>query len=160
MVKRTVQRPPVILSVGRINRENVHVGEVRVPVEMRNGADVLRHAAGEIGGDRVRRTVEEGVVDTGAVSMAVPRRVADALELPVRRRGRVRLADGSVRETDIVGPITFLIEGREVDLSAHVTGNEVLIGQVALESTDLLVDCTNGRLVPNPEHPDGPILRT
>lgn len=40
-----------------------------------------------------------------------------------------------------------------------VLGDEVLIGQTVLEKTDLLVDCANARLVPNPEHPDQPISK-
>jgi hypothetical protein len=35
----------------------------------------------------------------------------------------------------------------------------VLIGQTVLEKTDLLVDCLHGKLVPNPAHPDQPILK-
>lgn len=33
----------------------------------------------------------------------------------------------------------------------------VLIGQVVLEKLDLLVDCKNLQLIPNPAHPDYPI---
>jgi len=40
-----------------------------------------------------------------------------------------------------------------------VTGDTVLIGQTVLETLDLLVDCNNQRLIPNPEHPDYPVLR-
>ena len=42
-------------------------------------------------------------------------------------------------------------------LPVLVVGNEVLIGQVILEKLDLLVDCKNQRLIPNPEHPDYPV---
>jgi hypothetical protein len=37
-------------------------------------------------------------------------------------------------------------------------GDTVVIGQTVLESTDLLVDCLNLRVIPNPKHPDGPVL--
>jgi hypothetical protein len=40
-----------------------------------------------------------------------------------------------------------------------VLGSEVLIGQTVLETLDLLVDCTNLRVVPNPDHPDQPVVR-
>lgn len=42
---------------------------------------------------------------------------------------------------------------------ALVTGVEVLIGQTVWETLDLLVDCKDQRLVPNPAHPDYPVLR-
>ena len=35
-------------------------------------------------------------------------------------------------------------------------GNEVIIGQTVLEKLDVLADCVNQRLVPNPAHPDQP----
>ena len=40
-----------------------------------------------------------------------------------------------------------------------VLGDEVLIGQTVLEKLDLLPDCTNHRLIPNPAHPDQPVSK-
>jgi len=37
--------------------------------------------------------------------------------------------------------------------------NEVLIGQTVLEKLDLMADCVNRRLVPNPAHPDQPVSK-
>jgi hypothetical protein len=42
---------------------------------------------------------------------------------------------------------------------ALILGDEVLIGQTVLEKLDLLADCPNQRLVPNPAHPDQPVLK-
>jgi hypothetical protein len=36
-------------------------------------------------------------------------------------------------------------------------GDEILIGQVVLELMDLLVDCKNQQLIPNPKNPDYPV---
>ncbi|BAZ26827.1 hypothetical protein NIES4073_77410 [Kalymmatonema gypsitolerans NIES-4073] len=51
------------------------------------------------------------------------------------------------------------IEGGEATEAALVTGDEVLIGQTVLETLDLLVDCKNQRLIPNPKHPEYPVFR-
>jgi len=40
-----------------------------------------------------------------------------------------------------------------------VLGDEVLIGQIALERTDLMVDCTNQRVIRNPAHPDQLVMK-
>ena len=48
-------------------------------------------------------------------------------------------------------------QGRETIVEALVVGNEVLIGQVVLEQIDLLIDCRNQQLIPNPKHPDYPV---
>jgi hypothetical protein len=36
-------------------------------------------------------------------------------------------------------------------------GDEVMLGQVILEKLDLLVDCRNQQLIPNPQNPDYPV---
>ncbi|MEP0867678.1 hypothetical protein NDI37_24830 [Funiculus sociatus GB2-A5] len=56
-------------------------------------------------------------------------------------------------------PVIIVIEGRETIEATMVTGNQVLIGQTVLETLDLRVDCKNQRQVPNPAHPDYPVLR-
>jgi hypothetical protein len=34
-----------------------------------------------------------------------------------------------------------------------------VIGQTVLEKLDLLADCTNRRLIPNPAHPNQPVTK-
>ena len=40
-----------------------------------------------------------------------------------------------------------------------VLGSEVIIGQTVLESLDLFVDCLSRRVIPNPAHPDQPVVK-
>ena len=47
--------------------------------------------------------------------------------------------------------------GRDTTEEAFVLGDEVLIGQTVLEKLDLLADCANLRVIPNPAHPDQPV---
>jgi hypothetical protein len=51
------------------------------------------------------------------------------------------------------------IMGRRTTEEALVLGDELLIGQTALEKLDLLPDCQRQRLVPNPAHPDQPVSK-
>jgi len=51
------------------------------------------------------------------------------------------------------------IMGRQELEDAMVSGNEVIIGQTALEKLDLMVDCVSRRLIPNPAHPDQPVSK-
>ena len=135
------------------------MGEVRAQVTVRNGGDVGRVRAGELSASEVRQIVREGVVDTGAVQMVIPQAVADAAGLPTAGSHVVVLAGGERRQTRLVGPVSFEINGRETAGNAIVFGDEVLIGQIFLEATDQWVDCKNGQLVPNPNHPDGAATR-
>jgi len=40
-----------------------------------------------------------------------------------------------------------------------VLGDEVIIGQTVLEVIDMFVDCVNQKLIPNPAHPDQPVVK-
>ena len=73
--------------------------------------------------------------------------------------GATFYVDGSSEIVDVTEPINIEIEGRGTSDDPLVLGNEVLIGQTVLEKTDLLVDCTNRRLIANPAHPDQPVLK-
>ena len=59
--------------------------------------------------------------------------------------------------TALSGPLVFELEGRDTIEGAYVRGDSVLIGLTVLETTDLLVDCRNQKLIP--KHAGGPVYR-
>jgi hypothetical protein len=59
----------------------------------------------------------------------------------------------------VTEPVIIELEGRETTEATLVIGNIVLIGQTVLETLDLLVDCRNQQLVPNPKHPNYSVMR-
>ena len=54
----------------------------------------------------------------------------------------------------MTGPLVIELEGRDTLDEALVLGDEVIVGQTVLGKLDLLVDCVNQRVVPNPAHSD------
>ncbi|PYS61378.1 MAG: hypothetical protein DMF76_11230 [Acidobacteria bacterium] len=78
------------------------------------------------------------------------------LELVGKRR--TRFANDSVEDLDVTEAVGIEIDGRRTTEDTLVVGSEVLIGQTVLESLDLLVDCIRQRVIPNPAHPDQPII--
>jgi hypothetical protein len=54
----------------------------------------------------------------------------------------------------ISGPVIFNVLDRGTLEEALILGDEVLVGQTVLEKLDLLADCTDRRIIPNPAHPD------
>ena len=159
MVARNFKTYDAVCSVGHIVREGLDVGEVRVPVVLTNGADDARVRAGELAAEDARRAEGVGVVDTGAVRLIIPRAVANQLQVPVVKPHRIRTGDGRSHAVDLVGPVHCALAGEDFFGTAAVIGDEILIGQMVLEETDLWVDCSGLRLVPNPNHPDGPESR-
>ena len=83
----------------------------------------------------------------------------DQLGLQAVGKKVAEYADGRQEIVDRTEPVLIEIAGRDTFDEALVLGDEVLIGQTVLEKIDMLVDCTNRRLVPNPAHPDQPVSK-
>ena len=136
-----------------------HMGAVRVPVKLTNATDEDLISRGLLNPDRLRVYETEALVDTGAVRTVVPMAIVQQLGLRIRAQQLAKYADGREEMVGITSPVIIEIMGRETTEAVLVTGDEVLIGQTVLETLDLLVDCKNQRLIPNPAHPDQPVFR-
>ena len=68
------------------------------------------------------------------------------------------LADGTVTELDVVGPIEIRFKNRFSTTNALVLpGNEeVLLGAIPMEEMDVLIHPNKEQLIVNPEHPNKP----
>jgi clan AA aspartic protease len=107
----------------------------------------------------VRSCQVDALVDTGANRSILPSNIVELLGLRIRRQATGTLADGSRVSCGVCSGVLFKIEGRETLEDAYVMGDAVLVGQTVLQSTDLLVDCSNHKVIPNPKHPEGPVFR-
>jgi clan AA aspartic protease len=135
------------------------MGETRATVTLTNALDDGRVAEGMLPEDQVRSITVDAVVDTGAVRCVIPQSVVNVLGVLVRRETVAAYADGRDEVVGLTDAILFNIMGRTTADEALVLGKEVLIGQTVLEKLDLLADCTNRRLIPNPDHPNQPVTR-
>jgi clan AA aspartic protease len=138
---------------------NKNMGAVRVKVKLTNAIDEELVKRGLLNPNLLRVYEAEALIDTGAVRTAIPVEVCEHLGLRIRSQEIAKYADGRQEAVGLTGPILIEIEGRETIEAAMVLGDIVLIGQTVLETLDLLVDCKNQRLVPNPENPERPVLR-
>ena len=134
------------------------MGEVRIKVRLTNAADEALARRGQLDPQQVRSLEVDALVDTGAVRCVIPPSIKERLGLGTVARRQARYADGRAEEVDVTEPIRIELEGRPTYEDCLVLGDQVLIGQTALESTDLFVDCVGGRLVPNPAHPNSVVL--
>jgi clan AA aspartic protease len=133
------------------------MGSVRVKIKLKNAIDEALISRGLLAPGLLRECETEGLVDTGAVSLVIPPQIVEQLGLRIRGQRVAQYANASEETIGVTEPIIVECQGRETVVEALVVGNEVLIGQVVLEQIDLLVDCRNQRLIPNPEHPDYPV---
>ena len=130
------------------------MGEVRVQVKLSNVADLSAVAAGRLAPDAVRIVEANAMVDTGAVRSFIPQPLLDRLGIQPLDHMLVEYANGEKQSVALAFGVMFDILDRRTSDDAHVLGDEVLIGQTLLEKMDLVVDCANRRLFPNPAHPD------
>jgi len=136
-----------------------NMGAVRVKVKLTNAIDEGLVNRGLLKPNLVRVYEAEAVINTGAVRTAIPVEVCEHLGLRIRSQEIAKYADGRQETVGVTGPMIIEMEGRETIEAAMVLGDIVLIGQTVLETLDLLVDCKNQRLVPNPKNPERPVLR-
>ena len=135
------------------------MGEIRVKVKITNAADDALARRGQLAPDKIRTYEADAMVDTGAVRSVVPVHVMQSLGVQPRAQRVAEYADGRKETVGLTEPLLFDILGRDTSEEALVLGDEVLIGQTILEKLDLLADCANRRLVPNPAHPDQPVSK-
>jgi clan AA aspartic protease len=135
------------------------MGEVKVKVKIINATDEGLFRRGKLPKDQIRFEEIEAVVDTGATTSVLPSAVAKQLGLEILRQERASYANGYGEKVDVAETVVFEILGRRCPEEPFIIGDEVLIGQIPLERMDLVVDCKNQLVMPNPEHPDMPTFR-
>ncbi len=135
------------------------MGEVKVKIKLTNNVDDVMARPGKLPRNEVRFLELEGVVDTGAVAITLPSHVVEQLGLTRIGKQVAQYADGRLDEVDVTEAVQIEIMGRNTSEEALVLGDEILIGQTVLEKTDLLIDCTRQQLLPNPAHPNQPVMK-
>jgi clan AA aspartic protease len=135
------------------------VGAIRVKAQLTNAWDEALARRGKLPTPEVRSCEVDALVDTGAVRSVIPAQVLQNLGLQIRGQRVAEYADGRHENVGVSESLVFKLLDRDTLEEALVLGDEVLIGQTVLEKLDLLADCANQRLVPNPAHPDQPVSK-
>ncbi len=94
------------------------------------------------------------LADTGSVFLCIPEHVRLQLRLKVLESREVKLADGSRATFPYVGPLEVRFKNRTGFMGALVLGDEVLLGAVAMEEMDLVVNPRDRSVDVNPESPN------
>ena len=131
------------------------MGLVYADIELINADDpalVRRHIIGE---EEVKRMNVSMLVDTGSVYMCINESVQEQLQLPIVEKRKGQLADGSIVEYEVAGPIEVRFKNRRCVVEAMVLpgDNELLLGAIPLEDMDVLIHPQRQELIVNPEHP-------
>ena len=134
------------------------MGYVHAEIELTNAGDLEMNYRGLLPENEIRRVTTRALVDSGAWDLVLNEEVQRRLNLRVLGKQPVRLADETLLEVEIVGPVEVSFEGRSTIITAVVlpTTSEVLLGAYPLESLDAFIDPKRQKLLLNPKSPGNP----
>ena len=128
------------------------MGYVYADIELTNEDDVALNRGGHLPEDQIKKVTTRALVDSGAYDLIINQEVQEQLKLRVRGKRLIKLADETVVEVDIVGPVEVRFEDRTTSVRALVLPDteEVLLGAIPLEGLDVIIDPLRERLLVNP----------
>jgi clan AA aspartic protease len=137
------------------------MGLVYADIELINTADLEMARRHIIGEEEVKRMRISMLADSGAYMMAINENIQSQLELPFVEKRKAVMADGSVQEFDVVGPVMVKFANRTAVCNAFVLdGNsEPLLGAIPMEEMDVLIHPLRQELIVNPDHPNYAVLK-
>jgi predicted aspartyl protease len=134
--------------------ETATVGKTIVSAKIENLFDIQKVFEGQISDDQVRRLeVDDAMVDTGATTLSLPKRLIEQLGLRQLRTGLARTSGGMVT-FGIYSPVRLTVQGRDCTVEVGELPDECppLIGVIPLEILDFVVNPKSQTLIGNPAH--------
>ena len=130
------------------------MGQVTVAAVIESLEDLYRVQRQDLTDMEVRRlSVPDALIDTGATTLSLPRRMIEALGLlPIRSRRAV--TPTGVKDIATYGAVKLMIDNRDCVCDVTEAADEcpVRIGQVPLDLMDFVVDPGQRRPIGNPAH--------
>jgi len=131
------------------------MGLIYADITLINSVDAVLAQRGDLPNENVRKIDVKALVDTGAITLTINESIAHQLDLSVKERIDVVLADGSISKRDVVGPVDIRFKNRSTSVRALVLpqADEVLLGAIPLEGMDVIIDPLAEQLVVHPDRP-------
>jgi clan AA aspartic protease len=131
-----------------------NMGLIHAEIKLTNGEDLYAVKKNLIDKDDVKNLNIHCLVDSGAHHLCINENIQGILQLPFIEKGQSNLADGSMLECDIVGPVVVEFEGRRCRCDAWVLPgeSEPLLGAIPMEMMQLVISPTDQKLAVSPEN--------
>jgi hypothetical protein len=132
------------------------MGLVYANIVLKNAEDLALVKHGYLKIEDIRQLSASMLVNSGSNMMAINEIVKTQLGLNITRKQIAQLANGSLLELGIVGPIEINFENRRTICEAMVLPGDVelLLGAIPMEAMDVVIDVTQSKLIVNPLHPN------
>jgi hypothetical protein len=133
---------------------------VYADIELTNTTDIELAKRHIIGIEEIKRINVNMLADSGAYMMAINESIQAQLDLPFIEKRKAVMADGSIKEFDVVGPVMVKFKNRTGVCNAYLLeGNsEPLLGAIPMGELDVLIHPLRQELLVNPEHPNYAVL--
>ncbi|MBK1441871.1 clan AA aspartic protease [Parapedobacter sp. ISTM3] len=131
------------------------MGLIYADIELINGEDLVLSRRNIIGEEEIKRMPIRMLVDTGSAYMCINENIQEQLQLPVIEKRKGQLANGSIVEYEVVGPIEVRFENRRCNVDAMVLPGEAepLLGAIPMEDMDVIIHPLRQEMIVNPDHP-------
>ena len=135
------------------------MGYVHAEIELTNYDDVVFKRRSWAPDAEIRHVTTRALVDSGSWDLVLNEEIQQQLQLPLVGKELVALADETLLEVDIVGPVQVRFEDRTTLVARAVvmpTTTEALLGAYPMEGLDVFIDPKREMLLVNPKSPDNP----
>jgi clan AA aspartic protease len=132
------------------------MGLVYADIELINADDIVLAKNFVIGEEEIKRASINFLVDSGAYNLCINENIQAQLQLPFVEKRKAQLADGSIAEYDMVGPVHVKFKNRNTVCFAMVLAedSEPLFGAIPMEDLDVIIHPLRQEMMVNPEHPN------
>jgi len=132
------------------------MGLIYAEIELINAEDLGMARKHIIGAEEVKSVKVNMLVDSGAYNLCINETIQQQLDLPFIEKRKAVMANGTVEEFEVVGPVVLKFKNRRTVCNAFVLqgNNEPLLGAIPMEDLDVIIHPQRQEMIVNPEHPN------
>jgi len=132
------------------------MGLIYAEIELINSGDLEMARRHIIGAEEVKSVKVNMLVDSGAYNLCINETIQQQLDLPFIEKRKAVMANGTVEEFEVVGPVVLKFKNRRTVCNAFVLqgNNEPLLGAIPMEDLDVIIHPQRQEMIVNPEHPN------
>jgi len=125
------------------------MGHVNTQLIIKNLYDAKRAEKGELPENKIRQVTVSAMVDTGATTLVINKKIFNELGIELMGEQKVTFANNTKETCNLTEPVGIYCDNRFVAMQALVVDDatEVLLGVLPLEGMDFIVDTVNQKLV-------------
>lgn len=131
------------------------IGPVYAEIELLNFDDLALNRGGFLPQADVRAINNRALVNSGETELVINQEIKELLDLPLLENRTVRLADETLRQVEIVGPVEIRFKGQSTIVRAIVMSDaeDILLGRIPLAGLGVFIDPESKQLIVIPERP-------